>query len=77
MTDNTPLNFNLDTQEDASQWIMTLYETLELMLDGDLQNKFTDLFKSESTITFICDHPDQHESEKKGIQYNPSTISSG
>ena len=52
---------------------MALYQTLELMLDGDLQNNFTDLFKLESTIKFECAQ-NQHQSEQIVVDRNGNPI---
>ena len=65
VTRNTNINFNRDNrQEDASEWIMALYNTIKSMLNGDLQKNFKDLFILEFTITFECSWH-QHQSQQK------------
>ena len=65
VTRNTNINFNRDNrQQDASEWIMALYNTIKSMLNGDLQKNFKDLFILEFTITFECSWH-QHQSQQK------------
>ena len=67
MTENTLFHFNDDTrQEDTSEWIDALYETIEGLLDDniDMQTYWCNLFKWNSTITYEYCNNSNHKSEE-------------
>ena len=41
-------------QQDASEWIMILYQTIASMLDGDIKDQFIDMIRVETRITDEC-----------------------
>ena len=45
---------NEHKQQDASDWIMILYQTIASMLDGDLKDQFIDMIWLETRITDEC-----------------------
>ena len=62
----TKRDFNHDSrQQDVSEWIEALQNTIETILKGDLQKYFRDLFLVESTITFKCHR--NHQSQIKEV----------
>ena len=65
ITQNKNINLYQDSrQQHVSEWIEALENTIETILNGDLQKYFRDLFlveSTESTITFKCDQ--NHQSQ--------------
>ena len=63
---NTSLNFNNpNIQEDTSEWIHALYQTILQLLgqNGNMQTNWYNLFNWNSTITFECCADSDHKSE--------------
>ena len=55
MAQNTNNDFNqVNRQQDVSEWIEALQNTIETKLKGDLQEIFSNFFRMESTITLMC-----------------------
>ena len=45
---------NVKIQQDACEWIIALYQTIETQLNGDLKDRFIAMFKIQLRITYQC-----------------------